>query len=66
MKAKYYLVGSDTVFASVYEDEKLGRTVILDGSIPYKDLLNLTILDADGNTGDLELLEYLLDRLPHA
>ena len=65
MKAKYYLVGSDTVFASVYEDEKLGRTVVLDGSIPYKELLNLTILNADGTIGDLELLEYLLDRLPH-
>jgi len=65
MKAKYYLVGSDTVFATVYEDEKLGRTVVLDGSIAYKELLNLTILKADGTTGDLELLEYLLDRLPH-
>lgn len=62
-KAKYCILNADSVLGLVYEDEKLGRTLVLNGEINND--FEIQIVNMDGTPiTQSDLKEYLLSLLP--
>jgi hypothetical protein len=66
-KAKYLMINGDTVIAIVYEDERYGRTMVVQEKInPNFDIKVCDVGITTGNSvvQDVDLIDYLQSLLP--
>jgi hypothetical protein len=63
-KAKYILINEDVVIAIVYENEKYGRTMVIQGKVNPNYHIKVYSIENGETICDTDFIDYLHDLLP--